>query len=111
MKLDGETTGPPRTEISTSEIRISSSSFDVIFMDIQMPRMDGIQATRKIREIGFDRPIVALTAFTDDSNREACSEVGMQAFLGKPIKRPALKEILAKVRQSSAGAGQDVWKS
>lgn len=73
--------------------------FHVIFMDIQMPRMDGIQSTRGIRELGCDLPIVALTAFTDESNREACSNVGMQDFLGKPIKRPALKEILAKVRE------------
>lgn len=82
----------------------------MILMDVQMPRMDGIQSTRKIREIGFDGPIVALTAFTDDSNREACSEAGMQAFLGKPIKRPALKEILAKVRETSAG-DDDIWRS
>lgn len=73
--------------------------FHVIFMDIQMPRMDGIQSTREIRELGCDLPIVALTAFTDESNREACANVGMQDFLGKPIKRPALREILTKVRE------------
>lgn len=68
-----------------------------------MPRMDGIQATRAIRELGFDRPIVGVTAYTDESNREACSEVGMEAFLPKPIKRPALKEVLAKIREGLNG--------
>lgn len=110
MSSSGEATDTPATETSTAEIRISSVLFDMILMDVQMPRMDGIQSTRKIREIGFDGPIVALTAFTDDSNREACSEAGMQAFLGKPIKRPALKEILAKVRETSAG-DDDIWRS
>lgn len=76
-----------------------TSPFHVIFMDIQMPRMDGIQATREICGLGFDLPIVALTAFTDESNREACSNVGMQDFLPKPIKRPNLKVILAKIRE------------
>lgn len=76
-----------------------TSPFNVIFMDIQMPRMDGIEATRGIRGLGCNTPIVALTAFTDESNREACSNVGMQDFLGKPIKRPALKEILTKVKE------------
>lgn len=110
MSTADETTDKTAREALTPEIRLPSSPFDMIFMDIQMPRMDGIESTRKIREIGFDGPIVALTAFTDDSNREACSEAGMQAFLGKPIKRPALKEILGKVRESSAGDG-DVWKT
>lgn len=111
MGSDSEPTDSIAARISNPEIRLSPPQFHVIFMDIQMPRMDGIQATRKIREIGYDGPIVALTAFTDDSNREACSDAGMQAFLGKPIKRPALKEILAKVRDSSAGNNDDVWKS
>lgn len=81
----------------------SMAPFHVIFMDIQMPRMDGIQSTRQIRKLGCDLPIVALTAFTDDSNREACSQAGMQDFLGKPIKRPALKAILARLKEGLEG--------
>lgn len=111
MNTDNEPTGSLAARISTPEIRVSPPLFHLILMDIQMPRMDGIESTRKIREIGYNGPIVALTAFTDDSNREACSDAGMQAFLGKPIKRPALKEILAKVRDGSAGSNDDVWKS
>jgi osomolarity two-component system, sensor histidine kinase SLN1 len=47
-----------------------------------------------IRELGFCAPIIALTAFADESNRRACMEVGMNGFLPKPIKRNALKQIL-----------------
>ena len=67
----------------------------LVFMDIQMPNMDGIVSTTLIRELGFSAPIIALTAFADESNREACMKAGMDAFLGKPLKRPALKQVLA----------------
>jgi osomolarity two-component system sensor histidine kinase SLN1 len=69
-------------------------AFSLIFMDIQMPNMDGIESTRHIRALGCTVPIVALTAFADESNRTACAEAGTNAFLPKPIKRAALKEVL-----------------
>jgi osomolarity two-component system sensor histidine kinase SLN1 len=72
----------------------NSPHFALVFMDIQMPNMDGIESTKRIRELGFSAPIVALTAFADDSNRQACNNAGMNAFLGKPIKRPSLKQVL-----------------
>ncbi|KAI1260894.1 osmosensing histidine protein kinase SLN1 [Xylariaceae sp. FL1019] len=70
--------------------------FDLIFMDIQMPNVDGIQSTKLIRGMGFSKPIVALTAFSDESNVKSCMESGMNEFLSKPIRRPALKNILKK---------------
>lgn len=70
--------------------------FDVIFMDIQMPNLDGLQSTRLIRKMGYSAPIVALTAFSDASNMKNCIESGMDEFLSKPIRRPALKQILQK---------------
>ncbi|CCE63121.1 hypothetical protein TPHA_0E00250 [Tetrapisispora phaffii CBS 4417] len=69
--------------------------FDIIFMDIQMPNVDGHTATRVIRnELNYPYPIVALTAFADDSNKKECENSGMNAFLAKPIKRFELKEII-----------------
>ncbi|OAP62757.1 hypothetical protein AYL99_01984 [Fonsecaea erecta] len=68
--------------------------FSLVLMDIQMPRMDGIESTKKIRELGFDAPILALTAFDHEINRKACRDAGMNGFLPKPIKRTALKKIL-----------------
>lgn len=71
--------------------------FDLVFMDVQMPKMDGIAATRFIRnELGYTHPIVALTAFNDDENAKSCKEAGMSGFLSKPIRRSALHETLVK---------------
>ncbi|KAL7943612.1 hypothetical protein V8C42DRAFT_327990 [Trichoderma barbatum] len=70
--------------------------FDVIFMDIQMPNVDGLQSTRLIRKMGYLAPIVALTAFSEESNVKECIESGMDEFLSKPIRRPALKKVLKK---------------
>jgi osomolarity two-component system, sensor histidine kinase SLN1 len=70
--------------------------FDLVFMDVQMPNVDGIQSTKLIREMGFRAPIVALTAFAEKSNEDECMASGMDYFLAKPIKRPALKQVLKK---------------
>src|ERR1700679_3478647 len=70
--------------------------FNLIFMDVQMPNLDGIQSTRLIREMGFTAPIVALTAFAEKSNEEECMASGMDPFFPKPVRRPALKQGLKK---------------
>ncbi len=70
--------------------------FDIIFMDVQMPNVDGLQSTRLIRGIGFKSPIVALTAFSEESNVRDCIESGMDEFLAKPIRRPQLKQVLKR---------------
>jgi CheY-like chemotaxis protein len=71
-------------------------------MDVQMPGMDGIEATRHIRELsGYSHvPILALTADTNDEVRAACRQAGMDAFLNKPIHAP---ELLSTVRRYLAG--------
>ena len=74
----------------------NNQNFDVIFMDVQMPNLDGLQSTRLIRKMGYSAPIVALTAFSEESNVKECMESGMNEFLSKPIRRPALKQVLAK---------------
>ncbi len=58
-----------------------SRPFDLIFMDIQMPNLDGLQSTRMIRTIGYNAPIVALTAFAEESNVQDCLASGMDMFL------------------------------
>ena len=74
----------------------SGQRFNLIFMDVQMPNLDGIQSTKLIREIGFSAPIVALTAFAEESNIKDCYDSGMNFFLPKPIRRPELKKVLSK---------------
>lgn len=69
--------------------------FDMILMDVQMPNMDGLSATRIIRnELGYKGPIVALTAFADISNEKGCIDAGMSGFLSKPISRSLLKSVI-----------------
>ncbi|KAL2190665.1 hypothetical protein L209DRAFT_738888 [Thermothelomyces heterothallicus CBS 203.75] len=70
--------------------------FDVIFMDVQMPNPDGLQSTRLIRRMGYSAAIVTLAAFSEESNVRECMESVMNEFLSKPIRRPALKKVLAK---------------
>jgi CheY-like chemotaxis protein len=72
---------------------LEKESFDLILMDIQMPVMDGFDATRKIREdLKIKTPIIALTARVLQEDREKCLTVGMNDFLTKPIDSIALKE-------------------
>lgn len=73
--------------------------FDVIFMDIQMPHLDGKQATEIIRkELNFTGVIIAVSAFTDSSNIEDCLAVGMEHFLAKPLRRPQLHSLLLSLQ-------------
>jgi osomolarity two-component system sensor histidine kinase SLN1 len=74
----------------------TSPSFDIIFMDIQMPRLDGLQAARAVRSAGFRNPIIALTAFAEESNVRECYAAGMDFFLAKPIKRAGLRDVVRK---------------
>ena len=71
--------------------------FDAILMDIQMPEMDGYEATRGIRKNGFsDIPIIAMTANAMKGDRELCLEAGMNDYITKPIKREIVFQVLEK---------------
>ncbi|MEE4212825.1 MAG: ATP-binding protein [Parvularcula sp.] len=73
--------------------------FDAVLMDMQMPNMDGVEATRQIRRLYPDdaTPIIALTANALRSHRQLCLDAGMDLFLNKPIKMNALGEALQSV--------------
>ncbi|MBT8341626.1 MAG: response regulator, partial [Desulfatitalea sp.] len=69
--------------------------YDMIFMDVQMPEMDGKEATRKLRSMGYTQvPIVAMTAHAMKGDREMCIEAGMNDYITKPIKREKVFEII-----------------
>ena len=65
-------------------------AYDVVFMDMQMPIMDGYTATAKLREAGYKGEIVALTAHAMATERQRCLDAGCSAFLSKPVNRVAL---------------------
>lgn len=81
------------------EARDAGNPFDIVLMDLQMPGMDGLQATRQLRDLGFspsELPIIALTANCYPEDVEACHKAGMQSHVGKPVTTVALARELAR---------------
>jgi CheY-like chemotaxis protein len=70
--------------------QIDKKTFDLILMDLQMPKMDGHQAVKKIRELGYRMPVVALTAHAMVDEQEECLSNGFNLHLSKPIDRELL---------------------
>ncbi|MGB0723340.1 MAG: response regulator [Gammaproteobacteria bacterium] len=80
---------------------LRQSRFDLVLMDVQMPEMDGLEATRRLRarESELDlphTPVVALTANAMATDRSDCRDVGMDDFIAKPIKRDILERVLSR---------------
>ena len=73
---------------------LETNSYHVILMDIQMPIMDGLTATRWIRQRGITTPIVAVTANSDADVRRRCHEAGMNDLLVKPARRADIRRVL-----------------
>lgn len=75
-------------------IREGQDAFDVVLMDIQMPEMDGFEATRRILELAPGLPVIAQTAHAFSEERERCLAAGMVDHIAKPIDPEALKEMI-----------------
>jgi CheY-like chemotaxis protein len=73
---------------------LSRGFYDLILMDLRMPGLNGIEATKALRERGVTTPIVALTADAFDEDRRACLAAGMNDFLAKPLTPAALRGVL-----------------
>ncbi len=98
-------------EVSTAEngrIAVDKASaalgngepFDLILMDMQMPEMNGYEATESLRNSGYDKPIVALTAYAMSQEKAKCLSVGCDDFATKPIDRNTLIEIASRYARS-----------
>lgn len=78
---------------------IEANDYALVLMDCQMPGLDGIEATRRIRARGFNKdglPIIALTAHVFEQDRERCLEAGMNDFLSKPLSLERLGSVLSR---------------
>ncbi|WP_272699361.1 ATP-binding protein [Desulfovibrio sp. Fe33] len=86
--------------------------FDLVLMDIQMPIMDGFEATRRIREWEHEQglahtPVVAMTAFAMDEDARKCIEAGADYHLPKPVKKSALFDIIRKLADGRAARTEE----
>jgi len=89
---------------------LEQDSFDLVLMDVQMPELDGLGATRQIRlkekETGGHIPILAMTAHAMTGDRENCLQAGMDGYLSKPVRKKKLYDALLEVLDDGAGPEQ-----
>lgn len=76
-------------------------NIDIILMDVSMPIMDGITATRLIRQKGINIPIIALTAHALESNKTTCMKAGMDGFVSKPVRRQEIYEAIQSLVETA----------
>ena len=76
---------------------VDKGQYDIVLMDIKMPIMDGLEATKAIKEKHPDLPIVALTANAFDSDRQLAMEVGCNDFLSKPVSSEECIETIKRI--------------
>ena len=92
--------------------RVRGDGFDLVLMDVQMPEVDGLEATRMIREwergVGGHVPIVALTAHAFEEDRRRCLEAGMDAYTTKPINIQELFQIIEEVFEHKERKGGEI---
>ena len=73
---------------------LQSKPYDAVLMDVQMPEMDGLEATRQIRACGLNTRIIAMTAHALEGDREECLQAGMNEYISKPIRMKELQKAL-----------------
>jgi CheY-like chemotaxis protein len=83
-------------EAAVDVVQQAGNDFDVVLLDIQMPRLDGYEVARRIRQMGFRKPIIAVTAAAMPSDREKCLEAGCDDYLPKPIEFEKLLSMIAR---------------
>ena len=74
--------------------------YDLILMDINMPVMNGLEATKRLRQMGFTLPIIAMTANVGDRDKQAALDAGMDAFVEKPVR---VEKLLSEIANSLGG--------
>ena len=95
MNLDVETAENGQVACEMAEkSKADGDPFDLILMDLQMPVMNGYDATRRLREHRWEGPIVAVTAYTKAEDRQKCLEAGCDDHFSKPITETVLRALI-----------------
>jgi signal transduction histidine kinase/ActR/RegA family two-component response regulator len=76
---------------------IDKEAFDIVLMDLGMPEMDGLEATRRLRSAGSSLPIIGLTAHVLPEQQQACRDVGMNAVIHKPVQAEKLRRLIVNI--------------
>jgi signal transduction histidine kinase/CheY-like chemotaxis protein len=84
---------------------LDRSHYDLIFMDVQMPEMDGLTATRRIRAQGSDIYIIAMTANAMEEDRRECLDAGMNDYVSKPVREKELQDAVTRAGETVKGRG------
>ena len=87
---------------------VEKEEFDIIFMDVQMPEMNGYEATMKIREMDVATPIIAVTASAIKGEKDKCLSVGMTDFLTKPFKKKDIIPVLNQYLEETAACLEEL---
>ncbi|TDM04903.1 MAG: hypothetical protein C4K60_20935 [Ideonella sp. MAG2] len=101
-------TGAPSGEVAVARLKAQPEAFDVVLMDLQMPGMDGFEATRLLHDALPDMPVVALTAHALEDQRRKCLEAGMVAHITKPVDMGELARVLRLHMPRRALDGQGI---
>jgi len=96
IKKIGETVISAKNGVEAVEACLDNPDIDLVLMDLQMPEMDGIEATRQIRLFNSNLVIIAQTAYAVTENREKAMKAGCTDYLLKPIRKDELSSLIQK---------------
>lgn len=85
--------------------KAANNNYKLIFMDMQMPNMDGYDATQKIKEMGVETPVIALTAHAMFDDKKKCLDAGCDDYLSKPVMKESLIDMIESWLLSSSKDG------
>ncbi len=110
LRPGGHAVSTAATGVQALALLAEDPAFDLVLMDLQMPQMDGLTATARIRALpgpAAKLPIIALTANAMADDRRACMAAGMDGYLSKPIDRALLQQAIAGVAEARPPTGRD----